>query len=52
MNQLVTPNFSVEIKTNFGYGSVSYFYTKLKYKNIEITPFSEWVDYEFARFAK
>jgi hypothetical protein len=48
----LTPNFSVEIKTNFGYGSVSYFYTKLKYKNIEITPFSEWVDYEFARFSE
>lgn len=48
----LTPNFSVEIKTNFGYGSVSYFYTKLKYKNIEITPFSEWVDYEFARFTE
>lgn len=26
----LTPNFSVEIKTNFGYGRVSYFYTKLK----------------------
>lgn len=48
----LTPNFSVEIKTNFGYGSVSYFYTKLKYKNIEITPFSEWIDYEFARFSE
>lgn len=47
----LTPNFSVEIKTNFGYGSVSYFYTKLKYKNIDITPFSEWIDYEFARFS-
>lgn len=48
----LTPNFSIEIKTNFGYGSVSYFYTKMKYKNIEITPFSEWVVYEFANFAE
>ena len=48
----LTANFSVEIKTNFGYGGVSYFYTKMKYKNIEITPFSEWVDYEFARFSE
>lgn len=48
----LTPNFSVEIKTNFGYGRASYFYTKLKYKNIEITPFSEWVDYEFAKFSE
>lgn len=48
----LTPNFSVEIKTNFGYGRASYFYTKLKYKNIEITPFSEWIDYEFAKFSE
>ncbi|MFN9109691.1 MAG: hypothetical protein ACK5XN_06440 [Bacteroidota bacterium] len=48
----LTPNFSVEIKTNFGYGRVSYFYTKLKYKNIDITPFSEWVEYEFAQFTE
>lgn len=48
----LTPNFSVEIRTNFGYGRASYFYTKLKYKNIEITPFSEWIDYEFAKFSE
>ncbi|RXJ51099.1 hypothetical protein [Gelidibacter gilvus] len=48
----LTTNFSVEIKTNFGYGHSSYFYTKLKYKNIEITPFSEWVDYEFAKYSE
>ncbi len=48
----LTPNFSVELKTNFGYGHASYFYTKLKYKNIEITPFSEWIYYEIARFAE
>ncbi len=46
----LTPNFSVELKTNFGYGSVSYFYTKLKYKNIDITPFSDWIHYRFAKF--
>lgn len=48
----LTSNFSVELKTNFGYGRASYFYTKLKYKNIEITPFSEWIDYEFAKFSE
>ena len=49
----LTPNFSVELKTNFGYGrNVSYFYTKLKYKNIEITPFSEWINYEIAEFSE
>lgn len=48
----LTPNFSIEIKTNFGYGHASYFYTKLKYKSIEITPFSEWIEYEFAKVAE
>jgi hypothetical protein len=46
----LTPVFSMEIKTNFGYGSVSYFYTLLKYKNVDITPFSEWIQYEYAKF--
>jgi hypothetical protein len=46
----LTPNFSLELKTNFGYGSASYFYTRLKYKNIDITPFSDWVHYRFAQF--
>lgn len=45
----LTDNFSVEIKTNFGYGQSSYFYTKFKFKDIEITPFSEWIDYRFAK---
>jgi hypothetical protein len=42
------PSFSVDIKTNFGYGSVSYFYTRFKYKNVNIIPFSQWVEYEYA----
>ena len=48
----LSKNFTLEIKTNFGYGGSSYFYIKLKYKNIEITPFSEWVDYEIAKFSE
>lgn len=46
----LTDNFSVEIKTNFGYGQSSYFYTKFKFKDIEITPLSEWIEYRFAKF--
>lgn len=42
-------NFSIELKTNFGYGGVSYFYTKLKYKGLDIIPFSEWVFYANAQ---
>lgn len=48
----LTPNFSVEIKTNFGYGWSSYFFTKLRFKGVEITPFSEWIQYEFARVSE
>lgn len=48
----LSDNFTVELKTNFGYGGASYFYIKLKYKNIEITPFSEWIDYEIAKFSE
>lgn len=48
----LTPNFSIELKTNFGYGTSSYFYVKLKFKNIDITPFSEWIDYEIAKFSE
>ena len=36
---------SVEYKTNFGYGSSSYFYLKLKFKNIELIPFSQLIEY-------
>ncbi len=48
----LSENFTVELKTNFGYGGASYFYIKLKYKNIDITPFSEWIDYEIAKFSE
>jgi hypothetical protein len=48
----LTPNFSIEMKTNFGYGNSSYFYIILRYKNIDITPFSEWIDYQFAHFSE
>ncbi len=41
-------NFSIEVKTNFGYGSVSYFYTRMRYKNIDVVPFSDWVLYRYA----
>ena len=48
----LSPNFSIEFKTNFGYGNSSYFFTKIKYKNIEITPLSDWVNYEIAKFSE
>ncbi|MCG8806445.1 hypothetical protein G1K75_12365 [Tenacibaculum finnmarkense] len=48
----LSPNFSIELKTNFGYGNSSYFYIKIRYKNIDITPVSEWIDYEIANFSE
>lgn len=41
-------NFSIEFKTNFGYGSVSYFYSKIRYKELDIVPFSDWINYQYS----
>ena len=41
-------DFSFEIKTNFGYGSSSYFYTKITYQNIDLVPFSDWILYKIS----
>lgn len=46
----ITSDLKQEVKTNFGYGSVSYFYILLEYKNIQITPLSEWIDYRYSDF--
>lgn len=43
---ILNDNFSIEIKTNFGYGYASYFYTRLSYKNVDIIAFSDWIVYE------
>lgn len=44
----LNPNFSIELKTNFGYGSVSYFYTRIKFRGLDIIPFSDWILFEKA----
>jgi hypothetical protein len=38
-------DFDVIFKTNFGYGSSSYFFTIIRYKGIEILPYSDWISY-------
>ena len=52
----LTPNFSVEIKTNFGFGSTSYFYTKHNLKGFLMVPEQDdlsggfyWSEEEVAR---
>ena len=42
----LTKKLKIQFKTNFGYGSKSYFYAKLIFKDIDIIPFSEWVRYK------
>lgn len=50
-NFQITENLEIKINTNFGYGSASYFFVTLVYCGIEITPFSEWIDYRFSFFS-
>jgi hypothetical protein len=46
----LTKNLGVQFLTNFGYGNSSYFCIKLRFKNIDIVPFSEWVRYSDSRY--
>ncbi|MEG2101792.1 MAG: hypothetical protein RRY99_09800 [Flavobacterium sp.] len=48
----ITKNLKQQVKTNFGYGSVSYFYSLLTFKNIQISPLSEWIDYRYSNFSE
>ena len=41
----ITENLTQEIRTNFGYGSASYFYCILKYKNIQIRLIYVYLEY-------
>ena len=46
----ISKDFSVEVKSNFGYGRASYFYLSIYYKNVNIAKFSDWIYYRFAKF--
>lgn len=48
----ITGNLRQEIKTNFGYGGASYFFLLFTFKNIQITPLSEWIDYRYSNFSQ
>lgn len=43
-------NFEFISDTNFGFGSVSYFYSIIKYKNVILAPFSKILEYPFAKY--
>lgn len=44
----IDSNFKVRIESNFGYGYVSYFLTILTFKEIDIIPYSYFVEYKNA----
>jgi hypothetical protein len=44
----LSKDFKVIFKSNFGYGTASYFYTNIRYKEIDILPYSDWILYRFA----
>ena len=41
--------FNIKVDSNFGFGFVSYFYTIMNFDGIQITPFSDWIKYKYAR---
>lgn len=43
----INDDITVHINTNFGYGTSSYFFCNLKYKDINILPYSYTVDYYY-----
>lgn len=45
----ISNDFTVYILTNFGYGNSSYLYCNIKYKDINILPFSWTVKYYFVK---
>ena len=44
----INENITVQLKTNFGYGSAAYFNLAVKYKDIAILPYSYLVHYYYA----
>lgn len=46
----VNENITIYMKTNFGYGSASYFFCNLKYKDINILPYSAVVEYYYVQW--
>lgn len=47
-NYKISNDINVVVKTNFAYGSSSYFYLAIKYKDIVLIPYSDLVHYYYA----
>ena len=39
----LSKDFSIEVKSNFGFGRASYFFLSIYYKNVNIAKFSDWI---------
>lgn len=48
----INENIKFYLKSNFGYGSSSYFYVNLTYKGIDILPYSDIVKYYYANITE
>lgn len=46
---IVNDDITVYIKSNFGYGSASYFFCNLKYKDINILPYTAIIKYYYVK---
>lgn len=44
----LSDDFEVIFKSNFGYGTASFFYTNIRYRGIDILPYSDWIRYRYA----
>lgn len=51
VNYVVNDVITISMKTNFGYGRSSYFFCNLKYKDINILPYSAVVDYCYVKWS-
>lgn len=49
-NTDVNDDLKITTRTNFCYGRSSYFHIIVKYKDIELLPYSEWVKYYYAGY--
>lgn len=47
---VVNEDLKILIRTNFCYGSSTYFHIIVKYKDVELLPLSEWVKYYYAGY--
>lgn len=46
----INADVSIQIKSNFGYGSAAYFYCNLLYKDISIVPYTDVVKYYYVNW--